>query len=49
MNTWSMTKFTVDDYKALVKKLYDKEITVSGATDAMPTVTITVTTYDNIK
>ena len=49
MDTWSMTTFTVNDYKALVKKLYDKEITVSNATDAMPTVTITVTTHDNIK
>lgn len=49
MDTWSMTTFTLNDYKALVKKLYDKEITVSGATDAMPTVTIAVTTYDNIK
>ena len=49
MDTWSMTKFTVENYKALVKKLYDKEIVVSNATDVMPTVTITVTQYPNIK
>ena len=49
MDTWSMTKFTVEAYKALVKKLYDKEIVVSNATDVMPTVTITVTQYPNIK
>ena len=30
--TWSMTKFTVEDYKTLVGKLYNKEITVKSAT-----------------
>ena len=34
--TWSMTKFTVDDYKALVKKLYDKTIVVSNDTSKAP-------------
>lgn len=32
--TWSMTKFTVEDYKTLVGKLYNKEITVKSATSA---------------
>ncbi len=34
--SWSMTKFTVNDYKALVKKLYDKTIVVSNDTSKAP-------------
>jgi basic membrane protein A and related proteins len=40
--TWSMTKFKLADYKALVKKMYDKEITVSSAL-TQPTVSATTT------
>ena len=47
-DTWTMENFTVDDYNALVASLYDGTITVSNATDAMPTTEITVTEYDNI-
>ena len=42
MDTWTMTKFTVNDYKALVKDLKDGKKTVSGATTTAPTVAITV-------
>ena len=46
--TWSMEKFTVDDYKDLVSKLYDGSITVDNSTDKMPATEITVKEYDNI-
>ena len=42
--------FTQDDYKALVKAMYDGDVTVSNDTTAMPEVTaITVNEYGNIK
>lgn len=36
---WAEGKFTKDDYKALVKDLYEKKITVSGDTSKQPEVT----------
>lgn len=41
--------FTQDDYKALVKALYNGEIEVSNDTSAMPETAITVTDYGSIK
>ncbi len=41
--------FTEDDYKALVKDMFDGKITVSADTSAMPEHTITVNDYGNIK
>lgn len=43
-DTWSMKNFTKEDYATLVKKIFDGTITISDATDKMPTTTITVTT-----
>jgi len=50
-STWTMTKFTVDDYKALVGKIFNKTIKVSNSIADKPTVASTtkVTYYDNIK
>ena len=36
---WTEGKFTKDDYKALVKNLFEKKITVSGDTSKQPAVT----------
>ncbi len=36
---WADGKFTKDDYKALVKNLFEKKITVSGDTSKQPAVT----------
>ena len=41
--------FTQDDYKALVKAMYDGEVTVSNDISAMPTTSITVNFAGNIK
>ena len=41
--------FTQDDYKALVKAMYDGEVTVSNDISAMPETTITVNFAGNIK
>ena len=41
--------FTQDDYKALVKAMYDGEVTVSNDTSAMPETSITVNFAGNIK
>ncbi len=50
MDTWSMTTFTKDDYKALVAKLYNGEITVSNDISVeKPETTITVNVLGNIK
>lgn len=46
--TWSMTKFTKEDYATLVGKIFDGTITISDATDKMPATTIKVITQDNI-
>ena len=45
---WS-DSFSQDDYKALVKDMFDGKITVSNDISAMPQVTITVNEYGNIK
>lgn len=47
--SWKMTNFTVDNYKALVAKMYSGEITVSSKIDAEPTVTISVDYQGTIK
>lgn len=41
--------FTQDDYKQLVKDMYDGKVTVSSDTTAMPEHSITVNEYGNIK
>ena len=41
--------FTQDDYKALVKDMFDGKITVSNDISAMPSTAITVNEYGNIK
>ncbi len=46
--TWSMTNFTVDDYKALVASMYAGDVTVSSDIEAMPATDIKVTEFDNI-
>ena len=45
---WS-DSFTQDDYKALVKDMFDGKITVSNDISAMPSTSITVNEYGNIK
>ena len=45
---WS-DDFTQDDYKALVKGMFDGTIVVSNAIDAMPEVAFTVNDYGNLK
>ena len=45
---WS-DSFTQDDYKALVKAMYDGGVTVSNDISAMPATTITVNFAGNIK
>ncbi|WP_081843078.1 BMP family lipoprotein [Butyrivibrio sp. WCE2006] len=46
--TWSMTNFTVDDYKTLVASMYAGDITVSSDIETMPATDIKVTEFDNI-
>lgn len=47
---WEAGKFTKDDYKKLVKDMYDKKITVSNDISAEPaTTTVTVDYQGNIK
>ena len=41
--------FTEDDYRALVKSLYNGEITVSSDITAMPETTVKVTDYGSVK
>ena len=41
--------FTQDDYKALVKDMFDGKITVSNDISAMPATSIAVNEYGNIK
>ena len=45
---WS-DSFTQDEYKALVKDMFDGKITVSNDISAMPSTSITVNEYGNIK
>ena len=47
--SWKMTHFTVEDYKALVKKMFDGDITVNDTTKDMPATTITVDQQGTIK
>ena len=47
-DTWTMEKFTVDDYKTLVGSMFSGDITVSSDIEAMPATDITVTEFDNI-
>ncbi len=47
-DTWSMTKFTKDNYAALVKDMYDGKIIVSNDTNKMPITTVKVNTHENI-
>lgn len=49
MDTWSMTNFTIDDYKALVAKLYDGTITVSAVTSEAPEAAVSVEYAGKIK
>ena len=45
---WS-DSFTQDDYKALVKAMYEGTVTVSNDTTAMPATSIAVTDHGNVK
>ncbi len=47
-DTWSMTNFTVDDYKTLVSDIYSGAVTISNDTENMPETEISVETFDNI-
>ena len=47
-DTWSMTKFTKEDYATLVGKIFDGTITISDAIDKMPETTIKVNIQANI-
>lgn len=49
LDSWSMTKFSKDDYKALVKDMVDGKVTVDSSIDAMPTTEITVTAFDQLQ
>ncbi len=47
---WAEGKFTQDDYKALVKNMFDGKITVSNAVGDMPATTnVTISNQGNIK
>jgi len=46
--TWSMKNFTVDDYKALVKDMFDGKVKVNNDTANMPAVDIKVNVQANI-
>ncbi len=47
--SWTMTNFTVDDYKDLVKKMYEGTITVSADTSVEPTTEVAVEYAGKIK
>ena len=47
-DTWSMKNFSVDDYKALVKDMFDGKVTVSNDTKTAPKTSIKVKTFDKI-
>lgn len=47
--SWTMKNFTVDDYKDLVKKMYDGTVTVSADTSVEPTTDVAVEYAGNIK
>ena len=48
-DTWTMKNFTVEDYKNLVKQIFDKEINISNGTEELPAHSITVNQYANLK
>lgn len=48
-DTWSMKNFTIEDYKALVAKLYSGELTVSADIEKAPQVSVKFNSYPNIK
>ena len=48
MDTWSMTDFTIDDYKDLVRRIEAGIYNISTDTANMPATKITVTTQANI-
>ena len=48
VDTWSMEKFTVDDYNELVSKMFAGDVKVSSDIEAMPSTDITVNEFDNI-
>ncbi|UKI14256.1 MAG: hypothetical protein L6V85_09265 [Clostridiales bacterium] len=48
MDTWSMTNFTIDDYKDLVRRIEAGIYNISTDTANMPATKITVTTQANI-
>jgi basic membrane protein A len=48
-NTQWSDDFTEDDYRALVKAMYNGEITVSNDTTAMPETVVKVNDYGSIK
>ncbi|MDE7044608.1 MAG: BMP family ABC transporter substrate-binding protein, partial [Acetatifactor sp.] len=41
--------FTQDDYKALVKSIYNGEVTISNDISALPSTEVKVTDYGSIK
>ena len=41
--------FTQDDYKALVKSIYNGEVTISNDISALPATDVKVTDYGSIK
>ncbi len=47
--TWSMKKFTVDEYKAMVADIYNGKTKVSNGIDELPAHAVTVNTYPNLK
>ncbi|MBP5588294.1 MAG: BMP family ABC transporter substrate-binding protein [Treponema sp.] len=48
-DSWSMKNFTVDQYNALVKDVFEGKVAVSNDIGAMPKVSVKVNEYPNIK
>ncbi len=48
-DSWTMTNFTIDDYKALVSNVFEKKVAVSNNIDALPETAVKVNVYQNIK
>ena len=49
MESWTMTKFTKEDYKQLVGRIYNEEIKIAGAPDDKPEFSITLNVYPMLK
>lgn len=49
VDTWSMEKFTLDDYKALTARIFNGEILVSNDIANIPSHSVTLNVYPNIK